>query len=162
MYVFEKLTKAHDRRDFDCGVPALNQYLQRAARQNQDKDVGRTYVLVESGQAQVWGYYTLSSTAIDFEEYPESAGLPRYPIPAILLARLAVDQRRRGSGLGRDLLLHALGVARRSSEEVAAAAVIVEAVDETAQAFYQKYGFQPLNKLGRHLYLTMKKIRQLP
>lgn len=162
MLQFQALTKAHNHKDFDCGIPSLNQYLQRSARQNQDQDTGRTYVLVEEGQSQVLGYYTLSSAAIDFEEYPENAGLPQYPIPAILLARLAVDQRRQGEGLGRDLLLYALAAARRHADSVAAAAVVVDALDDAAQAFYEKHGFQSLSKAGRHLYLTMKKIRQLP
>ena len=158
MLQFQALTKTHNRQGFDCGVFSLNQYLQRSARQNQDKDIGRTFVLVDEGQDRIWGYYTLSSATINFDEYPENAGLPRYPIPAILLARLAVDQRRQGEGLGRDLLLHALNTARRYAETIAAAAVVVDALDEAAQAFYEKYGFQPLNKPGRHLYLTMKKI----
>ncbi len=162
MLEFQMLTKSHDRRDFDCGIPSLNQYLLRSARQNQDKDMGRTYVLVEEGRSRVWGYYTLSSSTIDFEEYPQSAGLPQYPIPAVLLARLAVDKQRQGEGLGRDLLLHALNTARRHADSVAAAAVVVDALDEAAQAFYEKHGFQPLNKAGRHLYLTMKNIRMLP
>lgn len=162
MLQFQALAKVHNRKDFDCGIFGLNQYLQRSARQNQDQDMGRTYVLVEEGQSQVLGYYTLSSATIDFEEYPENAGLPQYPIPAILLARLAVDKQRQGEGLGRDLLLHALGTARRHADTIAAAAVVVDALDDAAQAFYEKYGFQPLNKPGRHLYLTMKKIRILP
>ncbi len=162
MLQFQALTKAHNRKDFDCGVPSLNQYLQRSARQNQDQDMGRTYVLVEEGESRVWGYYTLSSATIDFYEYPENVGLPLYPVPAILLARLAVDQSRQGEGLGRDLLLHALAAARHHADGIAAAAVVVDALDKAAQAFYEKYGFQLLNKEGRHLYLTMKKIRMLP
>ena len=118
------LTKAHDRAAFDCGISSLNQYLQRAARQNQDKDIGRTYAALEAGQVRVWAYYTLSSASVEFEEYPENAGLPHYPIPAILLARLAVDKQRQGEGLGRDALLHALSVARRHADSVAAAIVI--------------------------------------
>ena len=161
MFQFEALTKAHDRRAFDCGVASLNHYLLRSARQNQDKDIGRTTVLVEEGGSRVWGYYTLSSASIDFEAFPKNAGLPQYPIPAILLARVAVDNQRHGEGLGRDLLLHALNTARRHADGIAAVAVTVEAIDEAAQAFYERYGFQPLNKPGRHLYLTMKQIRQL-
>lgn len=162
MLQFQALTKDHNRRNFDCGVFSLNQYLQRSARQNQDKDIGRTFVLVDEGQDRICGYYTLSSSTIDFEEYPENTGLPRYPIPAILLARLAVDKGRQGEGLGGDLLLHALSTARRHADTIAAAAVVVDALDEAAQAFYEKYGFQTLNKPGRHLYLTMQKIRMLP
>ncbi len=108
-FEFVPLTKAHDRAAFDCGVPSLNSYLQRSARQNQDRDIGRTCVALEPGQVRVWGYYTLSSASTEFEEYPENAGLPRYPIPAVLLARLAVDKQRHGQGLGRELLIHALG-----------------------------------------------------
>ena len=159
---FVPLTKAHDRAAFDCGVPSLNLYLHRAARQNQDRDIGRTCVALEPGQVRVWGYYTLSSASTEFEEYPENAGLPRYPVPAVLLARLAVDKQRHGQGLRRELLVHALGVARRHADGVGAALVIVEAIDETAQAFYERYGFRLLNKPGRHLYLAMKQIRRMP
>jgi len=161
-FEFVPLTKAHDRAAFDCGVDGLNSYLHRSARQSQDRDIGRTCVALEVGQTRVWGYYTLSSASVGFEEYPENVGLPHYPIPAVLLARLAVDKRLQGQGIGRDLLVHALGVARRHADSVGAAIVIVEAIDEAAQAFYEKYGFRLLNKPGRHLYLTMKQIRQMP
>lgn len=117
---------------------------------------------MKTGQVRVWANHTLSSASVEFEEYSENVGLPHYPIPAILLARLAVDKQRQGEGLGRDALLHALGVARRHADSVAAAIVIVEAIDEAAQAFYERYGFRLLNKSGRHLSLTMKQIRQLP
>lgn len=162
MFDFQPLQKSHDRGDFDCGVESLNRYLKHSARQNQTQDVGRTYVAVEPGQTRVGAYYTLSSASIEYAEYPENANLPRYPVPAILLARLAVDRQFQGQSLGRELLLHALRTAQSHAEGVAAACVVVEALDAGAEQFYRRYGFAPLNKPGRHLYLTMKKIRQLP
>jgi len=163
VFDIQLLRKGHDRTAFDCGDDDLNRYLQRFASQNQDKDVGRTYVAVEEGDTRVMGYYTLSSASIEFDEYPEAAGLPHYPIPAILLARLAVDKQFQGKGiLGPDLLLHALQTARQHAEGIAAAAVITEAKNERAQRFYGRFGFVPLKKAGRHLYLKMKTIRKLP
>lgn len=163
VFEIQPLRKAHEREEFDCGDDDLNRYLKRSARQNQDKDVGRTYVAVEEGQLRVLGYYTLSSASIEFSEYPEGMSLPRYPIPAILLARIAVDKRLQGQGiLGPDLLIHALKTAQMAADSIAAVAVITEAKDERVQRFYEKYGFMPLNKQGRHLYLPMKQIRKLP
>ena len=162
MYEIQPLRKAHDRQEFDCGVHDLNQYIQRFARQNQDKDVGRTFVAIDEDSLRVWGYYTVSAASVEFDEYPESARLPQYPIPAILLGRLAVDKQTQGKGLGPDLLIHALKLARSHAESLAVRAVVVEAIDERAQRFYQRYGFEPLKKQGRHLYLTMAKIRKLP
>ena len=163
MFDIQPLRKAHERTTFDCGQEDLNRYLQHSARQNQDKDLGRTYVAVEDGQLSVLGYYTLSAASIEFEEYPENASFPHYPIPAILLARLAVDLHYQGQGiLGPDLLIHALKTARMAAEGIAAVAVITEAKSERAQRFYERYGFKPLKKEGIHLYLPMKQIRKLP
>lgn len=162
MIEIQPLRRAHERDGFDCGDDTLNRYLKLSARQNQDKDNGRTYVATEEEQLRVLGYYTLSSASIEFDEYPENSSLPRYPIPAILLARIAVDQPFQGKGvLGPDLLIHALKTARAAPDTIAAAAVVTEGNNEKAARFYTRYGFQPLEKNGLHLYLPMKQIRKL-
>ena len=80
-FEFVPLTKAHDRAAFDCGVPSLNSYLQRSARQNQDRDIGRTCVALEPGQVRVWGYYTLSSAPPSSRSIPKTPGCRVIPFP---------------------------------------------------------------------------------
>lgn len=159
VFTIERLSSAHDRGQFDCGEPALNEYLQRFAGQHDRKGLGRTYVAVDPGETVVKGYYTISSGAVSFEDVPEN--LPRYPIPVVLLARLAVDRSARGHGLGAMLLIHALKKAEEVSEQLGVHAVAVDALNEAARAFYLKYGFTELLDDPLHLYLPMRKIRQL-
>jgi GNAT superfamily N-acetyltransferase len=159
VFTIERLSSAHDRGQFDCGETTLNEYLQRFAGQHDRKGLGRTYVAVEPGETVVKGYYTISSGAVSFEDVPEN--LPRYPIPVVLLARLAVDRSARGHGLGEMLLIHALKKAAEVSEQLGVHAVVVDALNETARAFYLKYGFTELLDDPLHLYLPMRKIRQL-
>ena len=92
------LTKDHDRNSFDCGISALNDYLKKYALQNQKKHAARTYVAARANR--IVGYYSLAYGSVSLEEAPQSvrSGLPRHPIPVILLARLAVDSTQRGRG----------------------------------------------------------------
>lgn len=101
----ELLTKAHDRSTFDCGNEQLNDFLKKHARQNQEADVGRTYVAVSAGR--VVGYFAISvgSIAREMLQTDESKRLPRYPVPSAHLGRLAVDQSLHGKGLGGRLLI---------------------------------------------------------
>lgn len=87
--IIELLNETHDRVSFDCGEPSLNDYLQRFARQNAELHLGRTYVLAVPGQAHIDGYYTISSGSVARQEVPEKR-LPRYPVPVVLMGRLAV------------------------------------------------------------------------
>jgi GNAT superfamily N-acetyltransferase len=155
----EPLTAQHVRSGFDCGEPSLNDYLQRFARQNDERSLGRTYVLVSPGQPQVLGYYTISCGYVAFDTIPEK--LPRYPIPVVHLGRLAVDVRMHGQGAGKMLLLDALRQAVRVSEYLGIYAVEVRALHDRARSFYLKYGFAPLLDDPLHLYLTLKTIRKL-
>jgi hypothetical protein len=92
------LTKDHDRDSFDCGVPALTDYLKKYALQNQKKHAARTYVATRG--SRIVGYYSLAYGSVSLEEAPHSvkSGLPSHPIPVILLARLAVDSTEQGRG----------------------------------------------------------------
>lgn len=159
MYTIERLSSSHIRDSFDCGEPALDEYLRRYAGQHDRKGLGRTYVAVERGSSVVKGYYTIASGAVSFEVVPEN--LPRYPVPVVLLARLAVDRTARGQGLGAMLLVHALKRAQDISEHLGVHAVVVDALNDSARAFYLKYGFSALSDDPLHLFLSMKKIRQL-
>ncbi|HMF56839.1 MAG TPA: GNAT family N-acetyltransferase [Pyrinomonadaceae bacterium] len=158
-FEIEPLATRHDRRSFDCGEPSLNDFLQRFARQNDDKGLGRTFVAVRPGEAVVMGYYMMASGAVTFDTIPEKP--PRYPIPVAHIGRLAVDLRARGLGLGELLLIDALCRTTLIAESIGIYVVEVRALNETARAFYLKYGFVALLDDPLHLYLPMKTVRQL-
>lgn len=154
------LDKLQDQASFDCEVEPLNVYLRKYALQNQKKDAARTYVLT-TDKDRIIGYYTLVFGSVSIEETsPEiSAGLGKYPIPIILLARLAIDKTQKGKGLGKHLVKDALLRAVRASEIAGLRAFLVHAKDETAKIFYEKLGFQPSPHNEFHLFLKMSDIR---
>jgi GNAT superfamily N-acetyltransferase len=153
------LDKSHDLSAFSCGAAALDDYLRKHALQNHQNRSARTYVTTREGR--VVGYYTLAAGSVRREDTPPRVvkGLGNYPVPLILLARLAVDQTEQGKGLGAALLKDALLRAVQAADIVGCRAVLVHAKDEQAQAFYRKYGFEPspINEL--HLFLLMKDIQ---
>lgn len=161
-FVIERLTRNHERDTFDCGEPALNEYLRQYARQNQDRGLGRTYVAVPDGALRVIGYYTLASGSLEFADVPEPLrrGLPRYPIPVAHLGRLATCHSVRGQGLGEILLFDAMKRTLRVAEEIGMVAVEVWAKTERARTFYEKYGFESLIDDRLHLYLPLATARQ--
>ena len=161
--VFETLQAYHNRQDFDCGKPALNQFLQRQARQNADRNVGITHVAVaEAGEAKVLSYYTLLTRVVDAEIVPNKK-LPRGEIGVVLLGRLAVDQTAQGQGLGRLSLLRAMTQVERAAQEIGIYALVLDALDDEARAWYLNlpFGFEPLQDDPNHLYLPLETIRQL-
>lgn len=152
------LTKDHDRNSFDCGVPALNDYLQKYALQNQKKHAARTYVAACGNR--IVGYYSLAYGLVSVEEAPQSvrSGLPRHPIPVLLLARLAVDSSEQRSGLGAALLKDALLRTIQAAEIAGLRAVLVHAKDDSAKRFYAKFGFEPSPTDAYHLFLRLSDI----
>ena len=152
------LTRDHDRSSFDCGVPALNDYLQKYALQNQKKNAARTYVATRSNR--IVGYYSLAYGSVSLEEAPEKvkSGLPRYPIPVILLARLAVDSTEQRRGLGPALLKDALRRTVQAAEIAGLRAMLVHAKDDSAKRFYEKFGFEPSPIDTYHLFLRLSDI----
>ena len=158
------LDRDHDRAGFSCGSVALDRYLQQQARQDADKRVAAAFVLTEPPVARVLGYYTLSASLVNAAELPDALAkkLPRYPqLPVTLLGRLAVDESMKGRGVGQFLLMDAL---RRSSEaaaNIAAMAVLVDAKDEAAEAFWRRFDFLPLQQRPRRLFLPMKTVAAL-
>lgn len=160
---FDLLGTVHDRAQFSCGVPALDTYLQKQARQDVRRRVAVAFVAAPDGKT-IAGYYTLSQYSVELGVLPEEiAGkLPHYPlVPATLIGRLAVSAAFRGQGIGELLLMDALSRCLNGSREVASAAVIVDAKDAGAAAFYRKYGFLELPKMARRLFLPMATVEAL-
>ena len=159
----QPIRKEHVRDSFDCGIDDLNVYLHKYARQSESLGLARTFVATRSGDLRVFGYYTVRSGEVEVENLrPEDARrFPRYPVPVIHLARLAVDRSVQGQGLGERLLIDALERAYAASRDVAAYAVEVVAIDDAAKRFYIKYGFQELLDDKLHLYLPMRTIAAL-
>ena len=159
-WVIERLASAHDRTAFSCGKAPLDTFLAPLVSQYEKRRLGRTFVAIEPGRSRVAGYYTLAAGAFDLSCLPQKdrRKLPKHPVPTIHLGRLAVDRAFRGQRLGETLLLHALCNALTVSETLGAFAVDVWAIDDEARAFYQKYGFAPLEDNPSHLYLPMKTV----
>jgi ribosomal protein S18 acetylase RimI-like enzyme len=149
------LDAAHDRTTFNSGSNPLDRYLQEQVTQDVRRRVAACFVALADGQ-RIAGYYTLASASLLLADLPASTGkkLPRYPtVPAVRMGRLAVDQTLKGQGLGGALLADALDRAARS--EIAAYALMVDAKDEAAAAFYRHHGFIALPDLPLTLFLPL-------
>jgi GNAT superfamily N-acetyltransferase len=163
---FEPLDKKrHDRAAFSCEQESLDRYLKERATQEIKKRVAAVYVLTPDGKT-IAGYYTLSQYAIEAGELPaellQQLHLPRHDkLPATLLGRLARSKRFKGRGLGELLLMGALKRALEHSRNIASVAVVVEAIDEKAHAFYRRYGFIAIPNHPNRLFLAMKAVAQL-
>jgi len=162
-YVYELLDVAvHDRAAFHCGVDALDRYLHRQARQDMSNHVATVYIQRTVDAPTILGYYSISNLSIEARDLAPALAkrLPRYPIlPATLIGRLAVDQSQRGKGLGGLLLFDAMSRSLRTS--IASLAVVVDAKDDNARAFYAHYGFQRLGGHEGRLHLPSKDIEAL-
>ena len=161
-YFIEKLSPVHDFGAFDCGNPALNLWLKRFARTNVQNDSARVYV-AHRGDRLVVGYHALTAGSIGRAEAPErvARGLAAHPIGVIVLARLAVDLRQQGRGLGATLLQDALTRSEQAADTVGIRAVLVQSIDETARSFYLRFGFSPTVVDDLRLILLMKDLRAL-
>lgn len=157
----ELLAVGHRRDDFDCGEPGLNDFLRRYARQQAERDFSRTYVAVGGDGAQIFGFHSISTGAIDFRNWPPGLRLPRYPVPVARIGRLAVDVRAQGAGVGAILLDHALRLSAAMAEQIGLHAVVVDAKHPKAAAFYAHYGFQLFRDGELSMFLMMSVIRRL-
>jgi len=160
----EPLGRQHDRTAFHCGSKALDRYLKHQARQDADKRVAAPFVAVNQPDTRVLGYYTLSASVLTLVDLPDELAhkLPRYPqLPVTLLGRLAVDQSTKGQGLGEHLLLDALRRSLAHADQIAAMAVVVDAQDDAAAAFYRHYGFLTLQAQPSRLFVPMRLVTQL-
>lgn len=152
----------HEVADFACGEEALDRWLHRYAGQGERRDATRTFVATDEHGA-VRGYYTLVAGQL---EHPEATEVVRkslsrhFPIPVAILARLAVDERSQGQGLGAFLLNDAVERICRAAQEVAVRAVVVHAIDGVAAAFYERFGFRGLSTAPRTLMVTLAELRE--
>ena len=163
-YIIETLGRRHDRKTFTCGQANLDRYLRQQARQDAARRVAATFVAVEPGKPVVVGYYSLSATGVRLRDLPPPAAarLPRYPLlPATLLGRLAVDRNHQGRKLGEFLLVDALRRSLAQSDEIGSIAVIVDAIDDRARAFYEHFQFIPFPDQPGRLFLPIESIGAL-
>jgi predicted N-acetyltransferase YhbS len=158
----EPMADEHERGAFSCGKAPLDAFIQTKAGQYARRDMGRTFVAVRPGERAVVGYYTVAASAVEFVHVPPSLGkkLPKHPVPAILLGRLAVDQSVHGKGLGGELLIDATNRAMKIADELGVFGVHTHAIDDEAKAFYAHFGFVPLLDDDRHMLLPMATIRK--
>lgn len=154
------LAEDHDVAGFECGNQQLDSWLARHAVASQRADLARTYLAVQEGA--VLGYVSLTTGSIRREEAPRrhARGMPRHPIPTILIARLAVDRRHQRQGLGSRLLAEALRRAAAASDAAAARLVVVDAIDEHAAAFYRRWGFIDVPENPLRLFRRMSDVRR--
>jgi predicted GNAT family N-acyltransferase len=159
---FVPIEKRHQKDNFDCGYRVLNDYLKKYARQNHQKGIAKTFVAIPANEEKlrVDGYYTVSASTIEYESLPESSQnkVPAYPIPALLIGKLAVDNSVKGRGLGGELLVDALLRAVRAASEIGIFAVRVDAIDLVAKNFYLKYEFIPFQDRELSLFLPLTTI----
>jgi GNAT superfamily N-acetyltransferase len=157
----EKFRVDHPVEDFDSGRFELNRYLQRFAWQNQQAGAAQTYVGVV-GEVLV-GYYTLAVGHVTLEHAPErmKKGLAKHPIPIMLLARLAVDRRWQGRGLGSALLRDAMQRTLQAADIAGIRALAVHAKDDQARRFYEHFDFIPSPTDPMHLFVLLKDVRRI-
>ena len=151
----EILGKQHDRKAFRCGVEVLDLYFRQFAAQDAKRRISGCYVVVDATGA-VAGYFTLAATSVALDSLPAAMGvtLPRYPtVPAILIGRLAVSLDRQGRGLGRAMIADAVG--RIDAFGIGAFAIIVDAKDDGAKAYYETLGFTGLVDNRLRMILSM-------
>jgi GNAT superfamily N-acetyltransferase len=155
----EKLHRSHAVEQFTCGQPELDRFLIRHALQAQQANSSQTYVAVSDNE--VVGFYTIVAGEVQHAQAPErvAKGMPRHPIPLLVLARLAVHTKAQGHGVGSGLLLDALGRTLQVVDMIGVRALAVHAKDEKAVAFYQHFGFTPSPTDTRHLFMIIKDIR---
>ncbi len=158
----ESLGRHHHRAAFDCGSPELNEYLQRYARRNHERGGAKTFVAVSPDDPdRNLGYYSIAPGVIESEQAPEDIRrrLGRYPIPVFRLARLAVDHSAQRQGLGGALLFAAAERALAVAEEVGGVALAIDAKDEDAAKWYERFGALRLRDEPLQLLLPLATVR---
>ncbi len=160
--------RQHNVKTFECGKPEMNQFLARFAAKNALLGLSSTWVLIEeapvsTAKKSIIAYYTLASTTVTREDIPAESKLPGYPVPVVLLARLAVDHKRHGQHIGEKTLISALRQSVTLTDRgLPALGLILDVLDEDALAFYQKFDlFQPFTDDPMRLFAPMRVLRQI-
>ena len=164
---FVELDKSiHERKSFDCGQKEINDFLHYFAAKHRKAGISKTMVLPSADiQSGICAFYTLSHTEINRRTLPHSIArkLPQYPLPVMLVAQLSVHEEAQGHGLGKVTLIRALRHCYEINEHLPSYAVVVDALDEKIQRFYEQYGFEVLitHNARARLFLPMKIVAQL-
>lgn len=159
--IIEPLGKKHNRAAFSCGADDLDYYLQRQASQDTKRRIARIFVVrSENDEEEVLGYYTLSALSIALSALPSDLArkLPKHAIPAALIGRLAVSSESQGRGIGKILLTDAIKRTLGVGEEIAVYAMVVDALNAEAEAFYLSFGFAKLGTGTNRLFLPLRSI----
>ena len=159
--VIELLDRNHNRTVFHCGIESLDRYLKRQANQDMKRRISRVFVARSpEKETRVLGVYTLSAISIDLSALPKTVAdkLPKHPIPAALIGRLAVDSSAPGMGIGRMLLADAVRRTLAVGDDIAIYAMVVDAINRQAESFYEHYGFAPLVRDRGRLFLPLKSL----
>jgi GNAT superfamily N-acetyltransferase len=155
------LERGQDCSAFDCGEPELNDWLRLHALPSGRSGSARTFVAVD-GANRVLAYYAIAAQSVVAEEAPGrlKKGMPRHPVPVVLLARLAVDHNFQGRGLGAGLLKNALLRTLNASRDVGIRAIIVDAKQDAARRFYEHFDFEAFPGNPARLFLLIKDLRK--
>ena len=142
----ETVSKKHDRETFDCGDEALNEFLRRYARKSHERGGAKTFLAIEDAGDTILGFYSLSPASVDYARTPEilRRGLARHEVPGFRLARLAVDRRFQGQGIGGQLLLAAGRRCLWAAAEVGGVVLVIDAKNKGVAGWYAGYGAVPL------------------
>lgn len=156
-----KIGIEHETEPFDCGHSELNRFLKRYAVVSQKANTAQSYV--SCCGTKVVAYYTLTVGSVAYQDAPEriTKGLARYPVPLMILARLAVDKTLQGKGVGAALLKNAMMRTYHASEIAGIRAIFVHAKDEKAKRFYEHFNFRHSPTDPHHLFCLMKDIHRL-
>jgi len=159
--IFIPFTPDLDRSSFECGRPELDRWFREFAGQQERDDSARTTLAVDESETRIAAFFTLVAYRIEVDNLTESlAGRSRrYPMSALLLARMAVDRRYQGSGLGKIVLVAALKCAADVARDIGFEIVVVDAMDEDAACFYLKHGFRRFEDHSLKLFMTTKNLR---
>lgn len=157
--IIEPLGSHHDKKGFTCGNESLDTYLRKHAKQDIKRRIARVFVAVLADNPTIIvGYYTLSTLSLELTELPTEVvkKLPKHPIPAALIGRLACSVTAQGKGVGKMLLMNAIKRTLSVSEQIAIYAMVVDAIDGQAMGFYAQYGFTQLVVGSHRLFLPLK------
>jgi GNAT superfamily N-acetyltransferase len=157
--IIEPLRKNHNRVAFSCGTDELDNYFRRQASQDTKRRIARIFVVrSESDDEAVLGFYALSALSIDLSGLPSDLAkkLPKHPIPAALIGRLAVSSESQSTGIGKILLADAIQRTLAVSDEIAVYAMVVDTLNSEAEGFYMSFGFTKLSSDTNRLFLPLK------
>lgn len=159
--IIEPLATTHVRSAFNCDVEALDRYIHKQARQDVKRRISRVFVaILPDDVKKIIGYYSLSTLSIELSQLPEELArkLPKHPVPAALIGRLAVGKTAQGHGVGKMLLVDAVKRTLTVSDQIAIYAMVVDAVNDNAAGFYEQFGFTRLSDDRPRLFLPLKSI----